>query len=136
MTIDKVCRDCNKMFSISPQEQDWIASKGFKLYTRCKECRRQNRLPKNDDENSVHLALGHEVMKASLLAASTEILKLKAELAISNGERAAVLNDLYSISFGHGCCSETCANKVDGCVFNEDRCKGYKWRGVLEGVNM
>ena len=134
MSIDKVCRDCGKSFSISPQEQDWIASKGFKLYTRCKECRRQNRL-KNDDENSSQQKLSYEAIKAALLAASAEIINLKADLAFLKGERDAALHDLQEISIKRNLCQSTCANYTQVCLDEEDHCVGYKWRGVLKGEN-
>ena len=41
--IKVVCKDCNKPFSISDKEQEWLKEKGLKPFKRCKECRKKRR---------------------------------------------------------------------------------------------
>jgi len=38
--VDRVCRRCNKLFSISKGESDWLKERGFELFAHCPECRK------------------------------------------------------------------------------------------------
>ena len=42
-TIEVKCKDCNKPFTISAEELDWLSSKGLQPFKRCKACRKKRR---------------------------------------------------------------------------------------------
>jgi len=41
--INKICRSCNKPFSIADKEAMWLKDHGLALFTRCSECRKKRR---------------------------------------------------------------------------------------------
>ena len=42
--LNRICRMCNKPFSISEKEQEWLTKHGLDFYTHCGECRRKRRI--------------------------------------------------------------------------------------------
>jgi len=43
LRINKVCRSCNKPFSISEKELNWLEERDLKPFEHCKECRARRR---------------------------------------------------------------------------------------------
>jgi uncharacterized protein with PIN domain len=41
--ISKVCKDCNKPFSISDKEQEWLRENNLSEFERCSQCREKRR---------------------------------------------------------------------------------------------
>ena len=52
--LQRVCRTCQKPFSISPAEQLWLKDRELKPFTHCKECRKRRR---GRSEHSAHSEL-------------------------------------------------------------------------------
>lgn len=44
-----VCKDCNEPFVISEGEQAWYTERGWELPKRCKDCRREAKMMKKED---------------------------------------------------------------------------------------
>lgn len=41
--VTKTCKTCNKPFSISKGELEWLERRGLKPFERCPECRKKRR---------------------------------------------------------------------------------------------
>lgn len=39
----KICKECNKPFSINDKQQEWLKSRELQMFERCKECREKRR---------------------------------------------------------------------------------------------
>ena len=51
--IDVICKECNKPFSISEEEQAWIKERGLALYKRCADCRKKRKTGRQDAQARV-----------------------------------------------------------------------------------
>lgn len=51
MKLQKICKTCNKPFSISDKEQEWLKSKNLKLFEHCRHCRKRRKRKKNFQED-------------------------------------------------------------------------------------
>ena len=39
----KVCKECNKPFSINDKQQAWLNKRNLQMFERCRECREKRR---------------------------------------------------------------------------------------------
>lgn len=47
MRIVKSCKECQKPFSVSEEELNWLKEKGLAPFERCSECRKKRREANN-----------------------------------------------------------------------------------------
>lgn len=45
--MNVICKDCNKPFSISEEEQNWLKERNLQPFKRCKECRKKRKANNN-----------------------------------------------------------------------------------------
>ena len=41
--LQKVCKECNKPFSINDKQQEWLKVRELQMFERCRECREKRR---------------------------------------------------------------------------------------------
>lgn len=48
----RICKTCNRPFSISDEELTWLKSRGLKPFTHCSACRRARREQNNKEKRN------------------------------------------------------------------------------------
>lgn len=45
--LEVICKECGKAFVVSDKEQEWLKEQCFKMFKRCRDCRKKRREQNN-----------------------------------------------------------------------------------------